>query len=206
MCLKIGVKPNMLSKTSSTFVQIFADLKMKPWLIATLWWLRLQYLRRRKRLLLLKRKYQLRTRHYLTRECLQPVNDCAWSHLYLYGSDLSFLHVTSLTRDAFNKLHTQFKVYYKRPKFASGGRPEKVTSTQALGCILQFYTDRMDLKSLSLLHGLPPATLSRTLDRAEVALLNASNQCYKRVMYVQDPGVACRLFRVQLVNSQLLTQ
>lgn len=146
---------------------------MKTWLIATFWLLKLQLLRKKRRLLLLRRRYQLRTRHYLTRECLQPVNDCAWSHLYNYGSDLSFLHVTSLTRAAFGKLHAQFRLFYMRPKCGRGGRPEKVTSIQALGCILQYYTDRMDLKSLSLLHGLPPATLSRTLNRAEVALLQA---------------------------------
>jgi hypothetical protein len=78
-----------------------------------------------------------------------------------------------LSRDAFNKLHSRFKVHYGGQFNRKGGRPERVHSTQALGCILQFYTDTMSYKSLCLLHGLTPSTLSRVITRAEKALYAA---------------------------------
>jgi hypothetical protein len=40
----------------------------------------------------------MRSRHYLTTQCLDTPNDSAWMVLYHHGSDLSFLNATSLTR------------------------------------------------------------------------------------------------------------
>jgi hypothetical protein len=40
----------------------------------------------------------MRSRHYLTADCLDALCESAWMSLYAYGSDKSFLNVTSLTR------------------------------------------------------------------------------------------------------------
>jgi hypothetical protein len=40
----------------------------------------------------------MRSRHYLTVECLDPPSTSAWMTLYTTGSDMNFLNVTSLTR------------------------------------------------------------------------------------------------------------
>jgi hypothetical protein len=42
----------------------------------------------------------MRSRHYLTADCLDTPCESAWMSVYLYGSDTSFLNVTSLTRKA----------------------------------------------------------------------------------------------------------
>jgi hypothetical protein len=40
----------------------------------------------------------MRSRHYLTTQCLDTPNDSAWMVLYHHSSDLNFLNATSLTR------------------------------------------------------------------------------------------------------------
>ncbi|KAE9289094.1 hypothetical protein PR003_g25643 [Phytophthora rubi] len=40
----------------------------------------------------------MRSRHYLTVQCLDTPCDSAWMVLYKYGTDINFLNSTSLTR------------------------------------------------------------------------------------------------------------
>ncbi|EGZ16115.1 hypothetical protein PHYSODRAFT_508139 [Phytophthora sojae] len=40
----------------------------------------------------------MRTRHYLTTQCLDTPSDSAWTMLYTHGSDINLLNATSLTR------------------------------------------------------------------------------------------------------------
>ncbi|KAE9127080.1 hypothetical protein PF010_g5032 [Phytophthora fragariae] len=40
----------------------------------------------------------MRTRHYLTTQCLDTPSDSAWIMLYTHGSDINVLNATSLTR------------------------------------------------------------------------------------------------------------
>ncbi|KAE8906450.1 hypothetical protein PF003_g10122 [Phytophthora fragariae] len=40
----------------------------------------------------------MRTRHYLTTQCLDTPSDSAWMMLYTHVSDINFLNATSLTR------------------------------------------------------------------------------------------------------------
>lgn len=54
-----------------------------------------------------------------------------------------------------------------------GGRPVKVLAAQALGLLLQFYCSALELKSLAQLHGIRKNTASRTLRKAEVALIKS---------------------------------
>ncbi|KAE8911380.1 hypothetical protein PF010_g23854 [Phytophthora fragariae] len=43
-------------------------------------------------------KAAMRSRHYLTAQCLDVPCDSAWMVLYRYGSDINFLNATSLTK------------------------------------------------------------------------------------------------------------
>ncbi|KAE8883208.1 hypothetical protein PF002_g29470 [Phytophthora fragariae] len=43
-------------------------------------------------------KIAMRSRHYLTTQCLDTPSDSAWMMVYKYGSDVNFLNTTSLTR------------------------------------------------------------------------------------------------------------
>ncbi|KAE8898765.1 hypothetical protein PF007_g9459 [Phytophthora fragariae] len=40
----------------------------------------------------------MRSRHYLTAQCLDTPCDSAWMVLYKYGTDINFLNSTSMTR------------------------------------------------------------------------------------------------------------
>jgi len=162
------VGPNQ--NQSSTLPDLFL---MKAKLIAQFWLWKRGLLRKRRKLLLLRRRLQIRSRHYVTLDCLQSSGQSAWSKLWSSGTDTNFLAVTSLTREAFDQLHLVFCSFYRRKISKKGGRPEAIHSTQALGCLLQFYTDRMDQKSLCMLHGIAPASMSRILYRSECALLSA---------------------------------
>uniref|UniRef100_H3GWB5 DDE Tnp4 domain-containing protein n=1 Tax=Phytophthora ramorum TaxID=164328 RepID=H3GWB5_PHYRM len=99
-----------------------------------------------KRLLQEGWRIAMRSRHYLTTECLDPPNASAWVSLYSSASDTNFLNATSLTRQA------------------------HVVSHFDLGLVFCFYVGSMENSTLHMLFGLPPATLVRTLRKAEKAL------------------------------------
>jgi hypothetical protein len=91
------------------------------------------------------------------------------------GDDNAFLAATSLKKAAFMELLHQFSRFYERKCFTrKGGRPPRLADDHAvLGMLLRYYCDPCDLKSICQLHGIPKATASRSLRRAEVALSNA---------------------------------
>ncbi|KAE9161284.1 hypothetical protein PF004_g30879 [Phytophthora fragariae] len=43
----------------------------------------------------------MRSRYYLTAQCLEAPCNSAWMLLYKFGSDINFINATSLTRPAF---------------------------------------------------------------------------------------------------------
>jgi hypothetical protein len=49
-------------------------------------------------LLVEARRVAMRSRHYLTVECLDPPKTSVWMTLYTSGSDVNLLNVTCLTR------------------------------------------------------------------------------------------------------------
>ncbi|KAE8976750.1 hypothetical protein PR003_g14381 [Phytophthora rubi] len=119
-------------------------------------------------------KIAMRSRHYLTTQCLDTPSDSAWMMVYKYGSDVNFLNTTSLTRSAFNQLLRRFSRFYYIPRHTTRGRPTKLKHHhQVLGLVLCFYVGSMEQSSLCMLFGAPPSTLSRTLARAEGALAQA---------------------------------
>ncbi|ETM97293.1 hypothetical protein PPTG_20372 [Phytophthora nicotianae INRA-310] len=118
----------------------------------------------------------MRIRHYLTSQCLDTPSESAWMMLFEYGSDLNFLNATSLARTAFSQLLHRFAAFYTKRDPNSRGRPPKLQYLhQVLGLVLVFYTGSMEPSTLSMLFGVPPSTLSRTLQRAERALNQALN-------------------------------
>ncbi|EGZ13093.1 hypothetical protein PHYSODRAFT_286544 [Phytophthora sojae] len=116
----------------------------------------------------------MRSRNYLTAQCLEAPCNSAWMLLYRFGSDVNFINATSLTRPAFEQLLRRFSRFYFIPKAKLRGRPPKLRyHHQVLGLVLSFYVGSMEQSSLSMLFGLPPSTLSRILCRAEEALSKA---------------------------------
>jgi hypothetical protein len=95
--------------------------------------------------------------------------------LYKFGSDENLISLTSLNRESFDRLLSDFVPHLLRARkwrVKKRGRPPALLDAHAvLGMLLSFYTDSMTLKSLCLLFGIPPATASRTLDIAEHCLL-----------------------------------
>ncbi|KAE9268965.1 hypothetical protein PF008_g30986 [Phytophthora fragariae] len=113
----------------------------------------------------------MRSRHSLTVECLNTPAESAWMSLYMHGSDKNFLNATSLTRATFNQLLGRFAGFYSTRAAPSRGRPPKLRSLhQVLGMLLCFYVGSMKKNTLCMLFGVPPATLARTLRKAEDAL------------------------------------
>ena len=118
----------------------------------------------------------LRLRNYVTSNCLLKPSESSWYHFYRSATDQSFIAVTSLDRSSFNHLLMRFGPVYDNLfvswKIGQAGRVPKLTDKHAiLGLLLVHYSDQMGQKSLCQMFGIPPATVSRTLMRAEIALL-----------------------------------
>ncbi|KAG1699955.1 hypothetical protein DVH05_012392 [Phytophthora capsici] len=69
----------------------------------------------------------MRSRHYLTSQCLDKPSESAWMSLYMNGTDKNFLNATSLTRASFHQLLQRFSTFYHiHPVSSAGGRPPKL--------------------------------------------------------------------------------
>ena len=124
-------------------------------------------------LLMQRRILQLRFRSYVTSAGLLKPQGSPWCKLYDHGDDYHFINMTSLDRNSFHKLLDVFKRYYDFSwKSKKVGRPGSLkTKHEVLGLVLMFYTATIECKSLCGHFGIPPTTLSRTLRKAETALL-----------------------------------
>ena len=128
--------------------------------------------------LLLKLKFYLKDRNFLRSAALFPsVREAPWYVLYREGCDSDLLSATSLTRSSFEYLLSRFKLFYK---FKSGpskrGRPPRVKDHHCvLSLLLHSYCSPAEKKTWSEMFGIAPSTLSRTLIKAEKALLLALN-------------------------------
>ena len=131
--------------------------------------------RKRRRLILaalLRVRTTMRERNYLVSSSLIPVSSNAWSVMYRARQNMAFMATVSIPPDAYDLLLAVFSRYYR---VASGpgkrGRPPRFQSTnQVLACLLHYYTAAVELKTLCELFGVPPATMSRVMSRAEKAL------------------------------------
>jgi hypothetical protein len=134
---------------------------------------RIELMNRKKKLLLLRARIMIRQRDYVTTQCLNSPELSPWQKLYDDGSDSNFIALVSIDRVAFADLLQVFAKHY-RTRWSPGrkGRPPRlIHKHQVLGLILHFYTDASAQgKALTLVFGVPPSTLSRTLRKAEAAL------------------------------------
>ena len=107
----------------------------------------------------------LRVRSYLTRAALVSPDVSPWRKLYDDGDESSFLHVTGLTRDAFNALfHIVIPPghYIRRRR---RGRPWSLPPDGMLGLLMCYLGSQMSNKWLCLIFGITPSPCSRILRR-----------------------------------------
>ncbi|KAE8915691.1 hypothetical protein PF003_g126 [Phytophthora fragariae] len=133
----------------------------------------------------------MRTRHYLTTQCLDTPSDYAWMMLYTHGSDINFITATSLTRCDPSyylnccaisnqcmlpgRLFTNYcgasAAFTTFPRSTARVRPPKLRHNhQIMGLVLCFYVGSMEQTSVCMMFGAPPSTISRTLRSAKEAL------------------------------------
>ncbi|ETM52254.1 hypothetical protein L914_04088 [Phytophthora nicotianae] len=143
-------------------------------------------------ILRLEWKRLVRTRHYLTRDCLKDPECSDWMVIWNNGLEENLINTTSLSRASFEQLLGRFALFYNAPQCSpsswlipdeqffipaynrAGGRPRKLQHHhQVLGLVLAFYEGSMNYTLLRLAFGIPPATLSRVLNEAEAALAQA---------------------------------
>ena len=141
-------------------------------------------LRRRKRLELLKKrlfitlmvtrlKMFIRERNFLhSQSLLKYVTLCPWYKLYRDGDDSDLVAVISLTRASFEHLLSEFRKHFTwKYGITKGGRPPRVVDKHcALALLLHTYNSPAEHKTWCEMFGIVPSTLSRTLEKAEVAL------------------------------------
>ena len=131
---------------------------------------------------LLKLRMSVKARHFLhSNALLQCVVQAPWYVMYRNGSDSDFISAISLTRDSFELLLSRFKLFYV---FQSGpgmkGRPPRVKDHHCvLSLLLHTYCSPAENKTWSEMFGISPGTLSRTLVKAELALLATLNHLPK---------------------------
>ena len=107
----------------------------------------------------------IRVRSYLTRAALVSPDVSPWRKLYDDGDESSFLHVTGLTRDAFNALlHIVIPPghYIRRRR---RGRPWSLPPDGMLGLLMCYLGSQMSNKWLCLIFGITPSPCSRILRR-----------------------------------------
>ncbi|KAG6590961.1 uncharacterized protein IUM83_11193 [Phytophthora cinnamomi] len=92
--------------------------------------------------------------------------------VWLKGTNDNFIHYTSLDRPSFMRLLREFARFYSLPRFRpKGGRPPRLRfKHQALAVVLVYYVDSLHARMACSFFGVPPATLSRVLNAAKVAL------------------------------------
>lgn len=121
----------------------------------------------------------IKTRNYITSAALQEPSLSSGMRLYHHGGDRDYISAMGIDRATFSYLLQSFSQYYV---VHSGpgrrGRPVKLLEKGAvLACLLHFYAGTMEDKTLCVLFGVPPATLSRIMRNAEIAL----EKCLRRI-------------------------
>lgn len=114
----------------------------------------------------------IRTRSYITSASLQDPYLSAGYHLYINGGERDFISSMGIDRRTFGYLfHCFDQFYFVRSGPGQVGRPSKFFNKgTVLACLLYFYTGTMESKTLCTIFGVPPSTLSRIMQNAELAL------------------------------------
>jgi len=97
----------------------------------------------------------IRTRCYLTKPVLVPIEHSPWRKLLLRGTDSHFITCMGLSRTAFFLLLQRYHPHFEdRPK-GLGIRNMTYTSADSLGLVLHYLCSTLKQKHLQLLFGLP---------------------------------------------------
>ena len=107
----------------------------------------------------------LRVRSYLLRAALIPPSLSPWRKLYDEGDSSSFLHITGLTREAFNRLLYIVIPPGHRMRQRRRGRPWSLPPDGMLGLLLCYLGSQMTIKWLCLIFGITPSPCSRILKK-----------------------------------------
>jgi hypothetical protein len=107
----------------------------------------------------------IRVRSYLLRAALVPPSLLPWRKLYDEGDSSSFLHVTGLTREAFDRM-----LYVVIPpghtmRQRRRGRPWSLPPDGMLGLLLCYLGSQMTIKWLCLIFGITPSPCSRIVKK-----------------------------------------
>ena len=107
----------------------------------------------------------IRVRSYLLRAALVPPSLSPWRKLYDKGDSSSVLHVTGLTREAFDCM-----LYVVIPpghtmRQRRRGRPWSLPPDGMLGLLLCYMGSQMTIKWLCLIFGITPTPCSRILKK-----------------------------------------
>jgi hypothetical protein len=108
---------------------------------------------------------RIRVRSYLRRAALVSPDVSPWQKLYDKGDESSFLHITGLTRDAFNALlHTVIPPSHHIRR-RRRGRPWSLPPDGMLGLLMCYLGSQMSNMWLCLIFGITPSPCSRILRR-----------------------------------------
>lgn len=137
--------------------------------------------------------------HSISLEAINPISQTDWMYVWKNANNESFLSITSLSRDSFAVVLKEFKRHYQ-PLAGPGrrGRPPKlIFAHQMLGCLLVWYTDTMELKTLCQMFGISISTTSRVILLSEI-ILN------KTLLNLQEAKVSWPTFDEQRTWSELV--
>jgi hypothetical protein len=127
--------------------------------------------KKKKLLKLLDIRSRIRTRNYVTLECISSPADSPWRNLLKSGKDINWIALTSLNKASFSKLHQLFELYFVTPNIIKRtGRPRKLDTLGVLGLLLTYYCGGLEYKNLCQIFGIPPATCSKMIKEGEEAL------------------------------------
>jgi hypothetical protein len=123
-------------------------------------------------LLLLRARMTVQSRNYLVTGALCHPQDSPWHVLYQSRDPGSFVCVVSIDPDTFDYILQVFNRHYiVKSGPGKRGRPPKFIYKHAvLGCLLHYYSAAVEHKTLCELFGVPPATFSRVMTAAALAL------------------------------------
>ena len=149
--------------------------------------------------MLLRVLVMLRERYYLTTTALKTPSACAWNTMYQSRDTGSFLVMVSLSPRAYDNLLVVFSRHYvvKSGPSRRGRPPRMQNKNNVLACI-HFYTAAVEYRTLCELFGVPPATLSRVLTKAELALTES-------LMEIPDARISWPSFDEQRTRAECVS-
>ena len=134
----------------------------------------------------------LRVRTYLLWDALAPPSLSPWCKLYDEGDESSFLHVTGLTREAFECLLIIVIPPGHRFHKWRRGRQWLLLPDGMLGLLLCYLGSQMTIKWLCLIFGITPSPCSRILKRIlRMTVKRLRNHPLARIKFPNEEKMRC---------------